>query len=291
LTLGYVDFDFTNTVSHEGAVSTQKAAQAAGWTFILQDAKGDAAQANTICTQYVTRHVSAVIVSVFDISQMSQCMTAAGASKIPVFYIGPLSNGMAGAISPILPSGVDNAVVADLKALGNQTKVQLLQLDYTAGPPCRVRQDTLSHDLSVAGLNVSTTKDEVSIPGQVTSGQALTQAWLSAHPAAAGEKLVIWACWSEPALGAIAAIKQAGRTGEKIPIYTFEWTSPVEEAIKSNEIAATSYFDPNITGGLFVTMIKNYLAGGKPQEIDYPNQVVTPGNIVQFLAQHPGANG
>ncbi|TPW65688.1 substrate-binding domain-containing protein, partial [Schumannella sp. 10F1B-5-1] len=67
--------------------AAKSAMEAEGWEVVTQDPKGDAAQANTICTQFITRQVDVIVISVFDTTQMAQCMTGAASASIPVFYL------------------------------------------------------------------------------------------------------------------------------------------------------------------------------------------------------------
>ena len=61
-----------------------------------------------------------------------------------------------------------------------------------------------------SGLNI--TYSEVTVPGQVQNGNAMATSWLTAHPAGGSKPLAIWSCWDEPMQGAVAALRQAGRT-------------------------------------------------------------------------------
>jgi ABC-type sugar transport system substrate-binding protein len=283
-TIGFVNFDTTSITANSFATASQAAVEGAGWTFLVQDPKGDPAQANTICNQYVTRQVSAVVVNTFESSQMGQCMAAAKGANIPVFFIGSLyTDGMAGAISSVVPGPINDAFA---KAVKDQGVQQSLELTYNPGAPCRVREE----ELDALNLSVTATKQEVTIPGQTTSAQAATQAWLNAHPADKGEKLAIWACFSDPAFGALAAIKQAGRTGENIPIYTWDLTKQIVDAIKADEITATLWIDANGMGQQLVQMINDYDASGKPVgQVEGAYEVVTADNIDAFLAANPDA--
>jgi ribose transport system substrate-binding protein len=130
-------------------------------------------------------------------------------------------------------------------------------------------------------------KHEITIPGQVTTALAATQAWLNGHPEGKGETLAVWACFSDPAYGALSAIKQAGRSG--IPIYTWDLTKQVIESIRSGEITATLWVDADGIAQQMIAQIKDVLAGGEPREDPAASVVVTPDNIEDFLKEHPEA--
>src|SRR5688572_2551364 len=61
--LGLVAFDMTSASDAAFDNSTIEAFEGAGWEVLMQDPKGDAGQANTICAQYVTRQVTALVVT------------------------------------------------------------------------------------------------------------------------------------------------------------------------------------------------------------------------------------
>lgn len=284
LTVGIVNFDTTSITANSFASANEKHMTAKGWTVLNQDAKGAAGQGNTVCAQYVTKKVDAIILNIFEVSQMAQCLSQAKAAEIPVFFIGSsLADGMAGAVSTIVPKPINEAFIADSKARGD---VQVLTLTYNPGAPCRVREDELKKALtSASGITVE--KHEIVIPGQVTDAQAATQAWLTAHPVSKGEKLAVWACFSDPGIGALAALNQVSRPG--VPIYTWDFTKQTIDPIKKGEIAATLWVDADGMAEQMITMITDHLAGGKPTEVEAANKVITADNIDAFIKSHPDA--
>jgi ABC-type sugar transport system substrate-binding protein len=285
-TVGIVSYD-TTTVAAKAETDAAKAAieDQLGWEVLTQDPKGDAAQANTLCTQYVTRQVNYIVISVFSYDQMAQCMSAATTANIPVFYLaGTLTEGMAGAISTAVPGPINEAMVDAVKDLDN---LKILAMTLQPGAPCRVREADLDDQAAAAGITDAIEKHEVVVPGQVTDAQNATAAWLAAHPAGNGENLVIWACFADPAVGAYAALQQAGRTD--VHIYTWDLTKPSVEPIQQGVIAATLAIDSKGEGGQLVTMIKSFLAGKAPYEEDAKSTVITKDNIDQYLKDNPNA--
>jgi len=284
LTIGIVSYD-TTTVSAKAETDGATAAiEAEGWTALSQDPKGDPAQANSICTQYVTRQVDVIVISVFSSDQMAQCMSAASGASIPVFYLASsLETGMAGAIGTSVPGPINEAMISAVKDLPN---LRILAMTLQPGAPCRAREADLDDQLEAAGLSDKIDKHEVVVPGQVTDAQAATTAWLSAHPESAGEDLVIWSCFADPAVGAYAALQQAGRD---VPIYTWDLTKPAVDPIKSGAFAAVLAIDAAGEGVQLVGLIKDFLAGGEPQSLDAASTVLTKDNIDQYLADNPNA--
>ncbi len=282
ITVGIVSYDTTTLAAKAETDAAKSAMEAEGWQVLTQDPKGDAAQANTICTQYVTRQVDVIVISVFDTTQMAQCMTGAASADIPVFYLaGSLQDGVAGAISTTVAPPINEYMIEQIKDL---PKLKILAMTLQPGAPCRAREADLDEKLAAAGLSDKIEKHEVVVPGQVTDAQAATAAWLQANPESEGADLVIWACFADPAMGAYAALQQAGR---QVPIYTWDFSAQVVEPIRSGYLAAVLAIDSAGEGAQIVKLIKDHLAGGAPQEVDAATTVVTPENLDQFLADHP----
>ncbi|PKW25982.1 sugar ABC transporter substrate-binding protein [Phycicoccus duodecadis] len=279
-TAGIVEFDTTSAIDAQFVVGARSALEKAGWEVLSQDPKGDPGQANTICTQYVTRQVKAIVVTTFALDQMSQCMSQAKAANIPVFYIGsPLLDGMAGAVDVTSPKPINDLFVTYVK---DQQVTDVLTLDYTPGTPCRIRKEY--RDEQLKGTSVKVSKHEFPIPGQVVDAQNATAAWLAAHPAGSG-KLAIWSCFTDPSAGAVAAIKQAGRSD--IPIYTWDFNKTILEPLKSGEIAATLSLDGTKVGAQVAGLVKDYLSTKQAKGVPAENTILTKDNIDQFLKDHP----
>jgi ABC-type sugar transport system substrate-binding protein len=286
LTVGIVSYDTTTLAAKAETDAAKTALEAEGWEVVTQDPKGDAAQANTICTQFITRQVDIIVVSVFDTTQMAQCMTGAAGANIPVFYLaGSLVDGVAGAISTTVAPPINEYMIEQIQDLPN---LKILAMTLQPGAPCRAREADLDEKLEAAGLSDRIEKHEVVVPGQVTDAQNATAAWLQANPESQGSDLVVWACFADPAIGAYAAIQQAGRD---IPIYTWDFSDQVVEPLRSGAFAAVLAIDSAGEGAQLVDLIKGYLDGGEPQQVDAATTVVTAENLEQFLADNPQFSG
>ena len=282
-TAGIVEFDTTSPIDSQFVVGARDALKNAGWKVLSQDPKGDPGQANTICTQYVTRQVKVLVVTTFAFDQMSQCMSQTKAANIPVFFIGsPLLNGMAGAVDVTSPKPINDLFVKYVK---DEKVTDVLTLDYTPGTPCRIRKEY--RDQQLQGLSVKVSKHEFPIPGQVVDAQNATAAWLAAHPAGSG-KLAIWSCFTDPSAGAVAAIKQANRTD--IPIYTWDFNKQILAPLQSGQIAATLSLDGNKVGAQIAGLVSDYLKDKQPKGVPAENTVLTKDNIDQTLQENPELN-
>lgn len=286
--VGLVGFDSSVVASAVETNAAAKAMKSAGWTVREQDPRGDATQANSLCTQYVSQAVSAVVVSTFGSSQMAACLATASAAKIPVFFLASsgLAKGVAGAISVSAQQPVNDAFAKYLATLKNP---RILSLQYAAGAPCLLRADYFNSVIAKAGIPKSSVQvNQVQVPGQVTDAKNATTAWLNAHPSANSKNLVIWTCFSDPALGANAALDQANR---HVPIFTWDVTPQLVNLVRSGTVYATGINDPAGMGSELVAMIKAYRANHKSKVQPAPFVVLNKKNINAYLSAHPGAIG
>lgn len=279
-TAGIVEFDTTSPIDAQFVEGARGALEKDGWEVLSQDPKGDPGQANTICTQFVTREVKAIVVTVFALDQMAQCMSQAKAADIPVFYIGsPLLDGMAGAVDVTSPMPINDLFV---KYVADEKVTDALALDYTPGTPCRVRKEY--RDEQLQSLDVAVSKHEFPIPGQVVDAQNATAAWLAGHPEGSG-KFAIWSCFTDPSAGAVAALNQAGR--EDIPIYTWDFNKTILEPLQSGQIAATLSLDGTQVGAQVADLVSNYLETQTAEGVPAETTILTKDNIDQFLKDNP----
>lgn len=282
-TLGLVAFDMTSASDAAFDNSTVKAFGDAGWEVLTQDPKGDSGQANTICSQYVTRQVTALVITTFAQDQMAQCLSEAAAASIPVFFLAsPLQDGMAGAVDLVAPEPINDVFADYLKSAG---VTEVFTLDYTPGTPCRLRAEYRDQKIADLGLDINVTKHEFPIPGQVVDSQNATAAWLAAHPAGSGT-FAIWTCFADATAGAMAGIQQAGRT-DSLPIFTWDYSVSILDGIRSGAVAADLWIDFDAMGGQLLELVDDYLAGGEPKGVVASNVVLTKDNIDQFLDDHP----
>jgi ABC-type sugar transport system substrate-binding protein len=141
------------------------------------------------------------------------------------------------------------------------------------------------------GTNITVTRKEVPIPGQVEAGTQFTQAWLANHPAGKG-KLAIWGCFGDPALGAVSALRQAKR--QDVTVYGHDGTPAAIKAVQSGELSGTSFFDPTAEGDRLAEATPTYIKDGvdaKAQNISPTMYLVTPDTVADLLKKFPTAAG
>ena len=129
------------------------------------------------------------------------------------------------------------------------------------------------------------------MPGQVQHGNAMAQAWLTANPAGGAKPLAIWSCWDEPMQGAVAALRQAGRTD--VVTVSINGSPQGVQLVKDGDMTAT-VFQPAFEEGkaVFQAILDASAAGSAwpPKTIEIPGIVVTKDNVDKFLADHPNGS-
>lgn len=264
----------------------KKAAAEKGWEVSVIDAQGSADQANAAIQNLAQRKAVAIIDLVFPVSSLGSGLAAARAASIPVAtWGGGLGNGVVatnGSGGPLAVPIVE-MLVKDLNGKG-----AVLALTYHTGEVARQREEIL--DQNVAKLpDIKVQKNEVRIPGYFQDGAQYAVAWLASHPANSGA-LAIWGSWDDPALGAISALRQQGRTDVKV--YGQNGNAQAIEAIQKGRMTATAWQDSFSEGIKLVETLEEAINAGAtwtPKAVEVPAVVVTKDNVEAFVKAHPDA--
>jgi ribose transport system substrate-binding protein len=139
--------------------------------------------------------------------------------------------------------------------------------------------------------NIKVTKNEVRIPGYTQDGADFAAAWLAAHPKDS-EPLAIWGSWDDPALGAIASMKQQGR--DDVKVYGQNGNVDAVMAVESGWMTATAWEASEEEGRVLVDSLKEALEVGKswkPVAREVPPVVVNNETVKDFIAKYPWAAG
>jgi ribose transport system substrate-binding protein len=283
-TLGIVALlanDALNIAVIDGATD---AAKKAGWDVKVTDTQANADQANAAMRNFAVQKVDAIFVLAFASSSIGAGLAAANDAGIPVATWG-------GEIVPGIVVTTSGKTVGDdsAKYLLSQVgdNADILAMTFHPGKLCIDRGDAF--DAAVkgkSGLNI--TYNEVTVPGQVQNGNAMTQAWLTAHPAGGDRKLAIWSCWDEPMQGGVAALRQAGR--DDVITVSINGSPQGVDLVKNGDMTATVWQPAFAEGEAVFQAILDSIAAGKdwkPKVIEIPGIVVTKDNVDKFLADHP----
>lgn len=264
----------------------EAAAKELGWEVSVIDAAGSADQANAGIQNFVQRGAAAIVDMVFPYTSIGAGLDAAKSANIPVVTWG---GGLGSSVAATNGSGGPMVVPVNdlmLKTMGDEGSI--LELTYRTGEVCRNREVELDNALKdKPGIEV--TKNEVRIPGYFEDGAQYANAWLASHPAGSGN-LAIWGCWDDPAIGAIGALRQQGRTD--VHVYGVNGNAQALENIKNGYMDATAWQDSYTEGYNMVKLLPQIIDAGdswEPKAIEVPAILVTKDNVEQFLKDHPDA--
>ncbi|GAA0268056.1 sugar ABC transporter substrate-binding protein [Cryptosporangium japonicum] len=285
-TVGVVALDATQITANRERKAAQDAMKKLGWKTVEVNSNGNPAEAITAIQNLVQRKVDAIVVQTYTPDQLTAGLAAAKAADIPVFSSsgGEAGGTMAGAVELVNAAAVNDPLIEKLKSM---PKVELLELRYTPGAPCRARADDL--DAKLKDLpQVNVTRQEVKIPGGQQSAQQATSGWLQKYKDTPGTNLVIWPCFSEAALGAVAAEQQLKRGPYEL--YTWDVSKPAVEALKAGTMSAVLWIQVEEAGQQLADLIQEYRDGKdgwKTKTVPAPSVLLTPDNIDKYLSETP----
>lgn len=287
LTLGFVFNTATDPNQQTMLAGIKKAAEAEGWTVKDVDPNGDASKANNLINAFVSQGVDVIVTTVFPPSALRQGIASAEAANIPVVatYAFGEEKGVAAVVTATAGKQETERMVADLEGEGS-----VLAFTFQVGQPC-VEAEGAFDKVVAENPGIEVQKQEVPAPGWEQAGLQATSAWLKSHPEGSGN-LAIWGCWDGPSLGAIAALKQDGRTDVKV--YGQYGEAGAIAAVQAGTQTATYWFDNDVAGQQTVDTIKEIVAAGddwKATQILLDPVEVDADTVEQFLTDHPEAAG
>jgi len=283
-TLGIVALLANDALNIDVIGGATESAKAAGWDVKVVDTQASADKANAAMSTFAVEHVDAMFVLAFASSSIGGGLEAARQAHIPVATWG-------GEIVPgivVTTAGRqvgDDSVKYLVSKVGDNADV--LALTFHPGKLCIDRG--IAFDEGVKGkAGIHVTYSEITVPGQVQNGNALAQAWLTGHPAGGDHKLGIWSCWDEPMSGAVAALRQAGRTD--VVTVSINGSPQALQLVKDGDMTATAW-QPAYEEGkeTFQSILDSIAAGAswKPKVITIPGVVVSADNVDKFMKEHP----
>lgn len=286
--LGIVSITATEANNARYIKGAEKAAAERGWDISVIDAQGSADQANAGIQNFVQRGAKAIVDMVFPVSSIGAGLAAADGAKIPMVTWG---GGLGGSVIATNGSGGPMAVpIVEMMVKDLGGKGEVLALTYHTGEVCRNRELVMDEILA-KNPDIKVTKNEVRIPGYFEDGAQYATAWLATHPAGSGP-LAIWGCWDDPSIGAISALRQAGR--DDVKVYGINGNAQALENIQKGHMTATAWQDSFTEGYDMLGIIEEASkagAGWQPKAVEVPAVVVTKDTVEAFLKEHPDAIG
>jgi ribose transport system substrate-binding protein len=288
ITLGMVSIDVNDSGNARTINGATARAKELGWEVITIDAHGSADEANAAIQNLALRGAKVIIDLVFPVTSLGAGLRAADQAGA---VVGTWGGGIGGTVAVTNGSGglfAEPIVQQMVKDLGGKGSV--LALTYHTGQVARERELVLDRILAEYP-DIKVTKNEVRIPGYTQDGADFASAWLSAHPKG-NEPLAIWGSWDDPALGAIASMRQQGRNDVKV--YGQNGNVDAIVAVESGWMTATAWEASEEEGKVLVDTLKEALDAGKswkPLAKEVPPVVVNNQTVTEFIRQHPEAAG
>jgi ribose transport system substrate-binding protein len=262
------------------------AGEAKGWTVNVIDTAGDVAAVISRIEDEVTQKVDAIVINV-DPAQVAAGLQTAKDANIPVFGLDagndPLlvtnvtSNGYA------MAAETSTYVIDRINGKGN-----VVMFVFDAYPPVQKRgiiADAIfanNPDIKILDRITPDVTD-----GGIADSRAKMEAVLAANPKP-GSISAVWAAWDQPALGALQAIKDAGRENEGIVIVGIDANPQALDAIAAKgNFEASIAQDFNGMGSTVADLVEKYLGGEKiTQSVNYvPTKLVTASNVAEFITK------
>ena len=286
----FVSWSQSSVKDAEQLAAMKAVADKNGWTVTVMDAQGDPSKMIPLIQNAVETGPDVVITEVFPPSQLAAAAQAAKAKNIPIISLG---GGIGDGVEAFWDDGVPfgDAVAQEvLKKVG--TKGDILLLGYSPGAPATNREKGFRDALTKAGATFKIERQEVPVPGEVEAGQKFAQAWLTAHPKGGGP-YVIFGTWDEPAVGALAAIRQMGR--DDVLVYGIDGSPQGFAAIKAGSMAGTLWSDPQLVGTQAAEAVPQIVANGTSGATTIHQMetflMVTKDNVDQVIKDHPYVMG
>ncbi|MGN6501629.1 MAG: sugar ABC transporter substrate-binding protein [Pseudolysinimonas sp.] len=289
--LGIIGFSAADATLNKTAEEVQRQAEALGWKTDYQAANpaGDSASANSIMQVMLQKGATMIMTLAFDTDTLAAGIAQAKAAGVPVLAMsaGKLSDGVVWASNVGYVPDMGDKIKEDFK---DSEKVEVLNLTYLLATPGQGRNQ-LIQDVAKDDPKFTLTDKEVPIPGAVQGGRDFTAAWLAAHPPKDGVDLAISAVFDQPAEGAVAALKQAGRTD--VRIYSYDATPAGLQLVKDGYIVADIQNGRAAQATQAIEAAQAVVAGDltldDPQLVPAAFFIVTTENVAQYEKDFPAA--
>jgi ribose transport system substrate-binding protein len=257
MTIGVSLLTRTHPFYQDLEAGLKEAAQTDGYDLIITAGEFDVAKQKDQIQDFIVRKVNAIIVSPCDSKSIGTAIKAANDAGIPVFTadIACLAEGVK-VVAHVASDNVAGgrlAAQAIIQALNGSGKVAII--DHPEVESVIQRVKGFEEELAKApGIQIV-----AKLSGHGVKDQAFrtTEDILQAHP----DLTAVFGINDDSALGALAAVEKAGKTG-KIIIVGFDAVPEAREAIKAGKIYADVIQQPRVIGQKTIEAIKTYMSGG-----------------------------
>lgn len=257
LTIGVSLLTRTHPFYQDLEAGLRSAAEAAGYELSVTAGEFDVAKQKDQLQDFIVRKVNAIIVAPCDSRSIGTAIKAANDAGIPVFTVDIAC--LAENVRIVSHVASDNiaggrlAARAIIDALGGTGKIAII--DHPEVESVIQRVKGFEEELATApGIQIVS-----KLSGHGVKDQAFRTAEdiLQAHP----DLTAVFGINDDSALGALAAIEKAGKSG-KITIVGFDAVPEARDAIKEGRIYADVIQQPNEIGRKAIESVQAYVSGG-----------------------------
>ncbi len=220
----------------------------------------DVAKQKDQLSNFIVQGVDAIVLSPADSRAIGTAIQEANAAGIPVFTadIAALADG----VSIVTHIATDNyaggrlAAEAVMEVIGTNGQVAII--DHPEVESVIQRTKGFHEVIDAANAGGATIEVVAQLTGGGTKDRAFKVAEdiLQAHP----NLDVIFAINDDTALGAVAAIEKAGKSGT-VQVVGFDGTDEARKAIRDGKIYADVIQHPRQIGAMTIASIRSYMAG------------------------------
>lgn len=231
-----------------------------GYTIVFTDANHDQAKQTSQVEDFLSKHVDVIILSPADSKAVGPAIVEANTAKVPVFTADIASTASKGVvISHIASDNIQGGrVAADLLCAALHASGDIAIVDEPEVTSVQDRVKGFKDELAAKCPNVRIVADQPA-GGERAKAASVTDNLLQRFPNLAG----IFGINDDSALGALAAVKSAGKVG-KIKIVGYDANPEAQKAIDAGNMVGDPEQHPDQIGKLTIDTIHDYLAGKTP---------------------------
>lgn len=240
----------------------EAAAKADGYELIVVSAEFDPARQANQVDEFIVQHVDAIVLCPSDSRSVGSSIVAANDAGIPVFTADIANTSPMGEVVSHIASdniqGGREAAKLMATAINKKGKVAILSHPEVASVTDRVRgfKEQLKE---YSGIELVA---ELSADGKRDKAVRVMEDLLQSNPDLNG----VFGINDDSALGALAAVEAAGKTGQ-VAIIGYDATPEARTKIEAGAIYGDVIQNPRRIGELTIAAIHNYFENDKPEAV------------------------
>ena len=234
-----------------------------GYSLIFVDANRDSAKQQSQVEDFISKKVDAIVLTPADSKAVGPAIVEANQANIPVFTADIASTAKTGTVIAHIAS--DNVqggrVAADLmcKALGGKGTVAIIDQPEVTSVQDRVKGFKLELTAKCPSVTIVADQDA---GGDQAKADSVTENLLQRLTNLSG----IYGINDNSALGAVAAVKAAGKIGT-IKIVGYDASPLGRKAIDAGQMVGDPQQHPDQIGKLTIDAIHDYFSGKTPKKV------------------------